>query len=271
MPRSTPRPSACVCPAWRCATGWPADRARSYRPSPSFEFSDGTVVLGEVSGVGADWVALEPDHGRAGAVLAPFGSLAASGCRTPTCSRSARPGASRSELADRLTLGFVLRDLVRRRLAVVAPPRLGPPLHRNHRPCGRRPPRSRAARSGCASSCGAVTGHRIVPFAASLDPRGRIRRPVRPVVAGHSPGRDGSSVAAADGAGAPQLREARAARLTPQGHARVPLRPCRRDRRRRSPGRSASAPGEPTRMPRSCPSVTRSITSSTDTARISAT
>lgn len=86
--------------------------------SPSFEFSDGAVLAAEVSGVGADWVALDPSESRAGAVLAPLASIAAIGAAHADLLRSARPLEERSSLTDRMTLGFVLRDLVRRRAAV---------------------------------------------------------------------------------------------------------------------------------------------------------
>lgn len=85
---------------------------------PSFELSDGTVLAAEVTAAGVDWAALEPVGVRAGAVLAPFAAIMAVGMPHTDLLRSARPAASHPSLAERMTLGFVLRDLVRRRLPV---------------------------------------------------------------------------------------------------------------------------------------------------------
>jgi len=84
----------------------------------SFELSDGTALRAAVTGVGADWAALTPEEGRGGAVLAPFTAIHAIGMPHPDLLRSARPGPARTSLAERLTFGFVLRDLVRRRAGV---------------------------------------------------------------------------------------------------------------------------------------------------------
>ncbi len=53
-------------------------------PPPAFEIVDGTVLTAEVTGVGADWVALQ--SGRSAAMLRSVRSdHRPSGCRTPTC------------------------------------------------------------------------------------------------------------------------------------------------------------------------------------------
>ncbi|QIG38273.1 hypothetical protein G5T42_01260 [Microbacterium sp. 4R-513] len=85
---------------------------------PSFEMRDGTVLVAEVSGLGADWVALDPAQARSGAVIAPLTAIMSIGMPHPDLLRSARPIGSRSSLSERMTLGFALRDLVRRRVAV---------------------------------------------------------------------------------------------------------------------------------------------------------
>ncbi|MEV8266651.1 hypothetical protein [Microbacterium sp. NPDC076911] len=86
--------------------------------TPAFEMSDGSTLHAEVSGVGADWVALEPTQPRAGVVLAPLDGIATVMAPHVDVLRSARPIAERSALRDRVTFGFVLRDLVRRRVGV---------------------------------------------------------------------------------------------------------------------------------------------------------
>ena len=78
------------------------------------------MLTAEVTGVGADWVALET--GRSVAVLLPLASISAIGMPHADVLRSARPAPARSALADRMTFGFVVRDLVRRRVAVTVQP-----------------------------------------------------------------------------------------------------------------------------------------------------
>ena len=88
--------------------------------------------------------------------------------------RSARPAPARSALADRLTLGFVLRDLVRRRAAVAVHLASGRVAHRHDRSGRRRSPRPRAARAGIAAArrCRHRASHRAVR-GRLVDPRGR--------------------------------------------------------------------------------------------------
>jgi hypothetical protein len=84
----------------------------------SFDLTDGTALRATVTGVGADWVALAPVDGPVGAVIAPFGGIVAVGMPHADLLRTARPAPPRSPLTERLTFGFVLRDLVRRRAGV---------------------------------------------------------------------------------------------------------------------------------------------------------
>lgn len=87
---------------------------------PSFEFSDGTSLTGRPTAVGADWVGLEASGTRSGAALVPLSAIVAVGMAEADVVRSARPlvNAVRPSLAERMTLGFVLRDLARRRTSV---------------------------------------------------------------------------------------------------------------------------------------------------------
>jgi hypothetical protein len=151
--------------ALRDRLGLLVDRDRTSQV-PSFELSDGTVLLAEVSAVGADWIALEPDRGRAGAVLAPFGSILCIGMPHPDLLSSARPAPSRSALADRLTLGFVLRDLVRRRSAVSLHLTSGRQFTGTIDRAGADHLDLALHEPGTPRRADAVTGHRIVPFAA---------------------------------------------------------------------------------------------------------
>ena len=85
----------------------------------SFEFVDATVLTGEVVAVGADWVGISLRPVR-GAVLAPLGGIVAVGVGEEDLLSSARPEAAPSArgLAERMSIGFVLRDLARRRVPV---------------------------------------------------------------------------------------------------------------------------------------------------------
>ncbi|MCR2793792.1 hypothetical protein NQ156_12020 [Microbacterium sp. zg.Y625] len=87
-------------------------------PTVSVDLVDGTVATGTVSAVGADWFAVTADTRRGGALLLPFAGTAAIGIPQADLLRSARPVAAPARLADRMTLGFVLRDLSRRRIPV---------------------------------------------------------------------------------------------------------------------------------------------------------
>ena len=62
------------------------ERERDGAP-PSFEVSDGTVLSAEVTGVGADWVAL--DGGRSGGLVVPFASIGTIGMPHADMLRSA--------------------------------------------------------------------------------------------------------------------------------------------------------------------------------------
>lgn len=152
------------------------DRDRE-SPPPSFEFTDGSVVTAEVTGVGVDWLALEAAGRRPGALLAPLAAITSVGMPHVDLLRSARPPQSASGLTERMTLGFVLRDLVRRRVAVAvhltqlvssvmdspAQPRvLAGTIDRagaDHFDIALHEP-------GTARRADAVRGHRVVPFSA---------------------------------------------------------------------------------------------------------
>ncbi|TQJ32683.1 hypothetical protein [Microbacterium sp. SLBN-146] len=84
----------------------------------SIELSDRSVLRCRVTGVGADWVALQADEGGRDAVLIPFASILSVGMPHVEVLRSARPAPRPTNLSDRMTFGFMLRDLVRRRVGV---------------------------------------------------------------------------------------------------------------------------------------------------------
>ncbi|MFV0372728.1 hypothetical protein [Microbacterium sp.] len=91
------------------------ERLASIGPArPVLDLTDGTAVSGEVTGVGADWAALSHADG---AVLVPFWAIAGVGLAHADLLRTARPVAL-GRLSERMTFGYALRDLARRRVTV---------------------------------------------------------------------------------------------------------------------------------------------------------
>ncbi|WP_109209978.1 MULTISPECIES: hypothetical protein [Microbacterium] len=141
--------------------------ARDATPvTASFELLDGATLRAAVTGVGADWVALAPAEGPAGAVVAPFSALVAIGMPHADLLRTARPSPPRSPLADRLTFGFVLRDLVRRRAGVAVHLASGRRLTGTIDRAGADHLDLALHEPGAPRRADAVAGYRLVPFAA---------------------------------------------------------------------------------------------------------
>ena len=132
----------------------------------AFELVDGATLRATVSGVGADWVALALAEGPGGAVIVPFPAIAAIGMPHADLLRTARPAPARSALADRLTFGFVLRDLVRRRAGVAVHLASGRALTGTIDRAGADHLDLALHDPGQARRADAVAGYRIVPFAA---------------------------------------------------------------------------------------------------------
>ncbi|MGZ0711401.1 hypothetical protein ACWPKO_24040 (plasmid) [Coraliomargarita sp. W4R53] len=143
-----------------------AARERGETP-PRFEMADGAALHAEVSGVGADWVALDPGQVASGVVLAPLSGIISIGMPHADVLRSARPIPERSSLTDRLTFGFVLRDLVRRRVGVaVALAATGRQLTGTIDRAGADHFDLAIYDLGTPRRADAVTGYRLVPFDA---------------------------------------------------------------------------------------------------------
>nr|WP_208382523.1 hypothetical protein [Microbacterium ulmi] len=135
--------------------------------TPSIELVDGTVLSGHVEGVGADWIALEPSGSRPATLLVPLSSIASIGMAHADVLRSARPAATaRSPLADRLTLGYVLRDLVRRRAGVALQLATGRLLTGTIDRAGADHLDLALHDPGAPRRASEVTGHRLVAFSA---------------------------------------------------------------------------------------------------------
>ena len=132
----------------------------------SFDLVDGTALRATVTGVGADWVALAPADGPAGAVVAPFTAILGVGMPHADLLRTARAAPPRSPLTERLTFGFVLRDLVRRRAGVAVHLVNGRMLTGTIDRAGADHLDLALHDPGAPRRADAVTGYRMVPFAA---------------------------------------------------------------------------------------------------------
>ncbi|MDN3496401.1 hypothetical protein QL996_10715 [Planococcus sp. APC 4015] len=131
----------------------------------AFDLADDSRLTAAVEGAGADWVVLRSDGARAGRLIVPVAALVSIGmpCSEPL---SAVPASTPSPLADRLTFGFVMRDLARRRVGISVGLAAGRVLtgtidraggdHLDLAQHDRGAPRRSADVSGC----------RVVPFAA---------------------------------------------------------------------------------------------------------
>jgi hypothetical protein len=95
----------------------------------SLELADGATLSGRVSGVGTDWLGLTLAETRAGAAILPMAAVEAIGMTPADMLSSARADpVPAGRLSERMTLGFVLRDLARRRVPVTMHLRGGPAL-----------------------------------------------------------------------------------------------------------------------------------------------
>lgn len=145
----------------RLATLIGRDRAGA---APAFEVVDGTVLTAEVTGVGADWVAL--DGGRTGALVVPFSAVVMIGMPHEDVLRSARPADTQGELSARMGFGFVIRDLVRRRVSVAVHLVGGRTLTGTIDRAGADHLDIALHEPGTVRRASEVSGHRLVPFAA---------------------------------------------------------------------------------------------------------
>jgi len=84
----------------------------------ALDVGDGDLLRGRLTGVGADWVTLDLETPARDAAVVPIAAVSSIDAAHADLLRSARGTASVSLSAERMTFGFVLRDLVRRRVAV---------------------------------------------------------------------------------------------------------------------------------------------------------
>ncbi|MCT9818720.1 hypothetical protein N3K63_00325 [Microbacterium sp. W1N] len=84
----------------------------------ALDLHGGTSLTGRMTAVGADWCALASEARRSGPVIAPLHAVTALALPHAALLASARDAAPGETLRRRMTFGFVLRDLARRRVPV---------------------------------------------------------------------------------------------------------------------------------------------------------
>jgi hypothetical protein len=142
--------------------GRPAD---ADAPVLAWELLGEVSVSARVNVVGADWVGVETSADRSGVI--PLASIGTIGLGHADLLRSARPRvAERATLTERMTLGFVLRDLVRRRTPVTVTTNAGRSLAGTIDRAGADHLDLALHDAGSPRRAAAVQGHRLVPFGA---------------------------------------------------------------------------------------------------------
>ncbi|HWI31323.1 MAG TPA: hypothetical protein VNT50_07515 [Microbacterium sp.] len=135
-------------------------------PPPSFELADGTTLSAALRALGADWVGAGPGSGtRGGLIIVPFASIRAIALPHADVLRTARPSERIAGLSDRMTLGFVMRDVARRRLPVSLGLASGRVFTGTIDRAGADHLDLALHEPGAPRRGGDVTGYRLVPFA----------------------------------------------------------------------------------------------------------
>lgn len=131
----------------------------------SVHVGDGGPLAGHVTRVGVDWCAIVPEDGAPRAVIVPLAAIveiAASADVVLQAVRDAQPGPM---LTQRMGLGFVLRDLARRRTPVTVHTRDRRMLTGTIDRAGADHLDIALHDRGAPRRRGDVTGYRVVPFA----------------------------------------------------------------------------------------------------------
>jgi len=136
----------------------------------AFGFADGTMLRGSICAVGGDFAAVRPERsgarGDAPLVVMPVDAIATIALAHADLLRSARGDHEpRSPLADRVTLGFVLRDAARRRRGVHVALSSGETLAGTIDRVGADHLDLALHDAGAPRRASEVTGFRLVPFA----------------------------------------------------------------------------------------------------------
>ncbi len=133
----------------------------------AIDVADGAVLAGALARVGADWVALRAEEPQTPVVwIVPLASMVALAVGTDevlATVRGAHPGGA---LGQRMSLGFVLRDLVRRRVPLTVALVSGRSLSGTVDRAGADHLDIALHELGAARRVDQVRGFRLVPFSA---------------------------------------------------------------------------------------------------------
>lgn len=138
---------------------------RGTRPV-SVQLSDGDTIVGRIVRVGADWFGVATDGEGDGVAVVPLSAVVGIGAPADAVLASVRDADGGPALAQRMTLGFVLRDLVRRRVPVTVQLVGGRMLSGTVDRAGADHLDLALHEPGAPRRAENVTGYRLVPFAA---------------------------------------------------------------------------------------------------------
>ena len=131
----------------------------------SLELADGTTLSARIQALGADWLAAVPaDGARWGMTIVPLPAIRGVGLPYGELLRSARPSDARAGLSERMTFGFVMRDVARRRVPVALGLASGRVLTGTIDRAGADHLDVALHEPGGTRRAGDVLGYRIVPF-----------------------------------------------------------------------------------------------------------
>nr|WP_218844871.1 hypothetical protein [Microbacterium pseudoresistens] len=136
-------------------------------PALNATLTDGTTMRGRLRATGADWAALDLSETHSTALL-PFGAVVQWGLDHGSVLASGSTQAPLSPLRERMTMGFVLRDLARRRTGVALRVRPGTLLAGTIDRAGSDHLDLALHDAGEARRSHAVRGFRLIPFDAVM-------------------------------------------------------------------------------------------------------
>ncbi|MBN9213893.1 MAG: hypothetical protein ABS62_03300 [Microbacterium sp. SCN 70-200] len=141
--------------------------ARDPRPV-SVQLTDDTTLVGRLSRVGADWLAVtaEGADGAGGIVVVPLWGIVGIATTADAVLASVRDAQAGPAIEQRMGFGFIVRDLVRRRLAVGVQLHSGRTLSGTIDRAGVDHLDLALHDPGAPRRAENVTGYRLVPFTA---------------------------------------------------------------------------------------------------------
>lgn len=126
----------------------------------------GTRLVGALTAIGADWIGVQRESGLAAGAIVPLEALCGVALAHGDLLASARSDAVLGRMAARMSFGFVLRELVRRRTTVTVHDRAGIARAGTIDRAGADHLDLAEHEAGAPRRAGAVTAFRIIPFAS---------------------------------------------------------------------------------------------------------